>query len=409
MSLRNRCLVCLFAVGLTSSAVHADDLFSLTATGTSNTVTAGGSSVLNLVQNLSNNANQFSVLKNQNFSAAVNYVGINNAIVVNQSFDTSGNRVLNVQVPSVGLNKTFSSANGSLDTQIRDFLKKQGLAELADFQAQVDKNTFAGVMDGNPLAATSMIQDAGFQEFGLHTSPMDLAGNAFSTDGGHIVNRYWTDGGVLDAGGVSGQYVDLTIATEIHFNDIIGLTFTTPLRYEKLRSADIFMGGEVIGLPITIMPAKGGLFFWQVTPAIHGGAAGSQDFVSGGILYGAQATSSFGVHLGGFEVTLADQFGYYHGANVDIGGYHFNTNVDQAICKNGLQMSKSWGNFFLDGSGTWTNFLNDAYVKGYFTPEVGIGFKFGANNDCGLRVGYTGNFGNRYNTNGGDILLYFTR
>jgi hypothetical protein len=393
----------------TTTVARADDLFSIVATGSSNTVTAGGSSVLNLVQNLSNNSSQFSVLKNQNFNAAVNYVGISNAIVINQSFDSSGNRVLNLQVPTVGVNKTFSSANGSLETQIRNYLKRNGLADLANFQKQVNSTTFAGVMDGNPLAATSMLQDAGFQEFGLHTSPVDLGGVAFSTDGGHVVNRYWTDGGVLDAGGVSGQYVDLTFATEIHFNDILGLTFTTPLRYEKIRSADVFMGGEVIGLPITIMPAKGGLFFWQVTPAVHGGAAGSEDFVSGGIVYGAQITSSFGVHVGGLTVTLADQAGNYHGANIDIDGYHFDTQVNQTIFKNGLQATQAFGNFFLDASGTWTDLVNDAYVPGYFTPQVGIGFKFGPDNGCGLRVGYTGNFGNHYNTNGGDILLYFSR
>src|ERR1700761_4031540 len=99
MKLRNRFLVCLLTLGAIAEAANADDLFDLTAVGTNNTVKSGGSSVLNLIENLSNNSNQFASLKNQDFTAGVNYVGVNNAIVVKQSFDGSGNRIVNVQVP----------------------------------------------------------------------------------------------------------------------------------------------------------------------------------------------------------------------------------------------------------------------------------------------------------------------
>ena len=104
---------------------------------------------------------------------------------------------------------------------------------------------------------------------------------------------------------------------------------------------------------------------------------------------------------------MADTAGYYHGANLNIAGYHFDSQVNDVLFKNGLQVSKSFGNLFVDASGSWTNFTRDAYVDGYFSPEVGVGFRFGRENNCGLRVGYIGNFGNNYNTNGGNVLLYF--
>ena len=266
------------------------------------------------------------------------------------------------------------------------------------------------MIDGNPLAATALLADTGYNEFALHTSPFDLNGARFASSGGQFVTRYWTDGGVLDAGGISGQYVNFTVGNEIWFNDRIGLTFTTPLRYQTLHSADIFMGGEVVGLPIYIIPAsRDNGFSWQVTPAGHAALVGSQDLVNGGLVYGAQIDSSFSLTTNGFTFTLADEAGWFHGANLDIAGYDFNTPVDQFIFKNGLQVTKSFGDLFIDSSGSWTNFLHNTYVNGYFTPQVGIGFKFGRHNENGLRIGYEGNFGDHYSTNGGNITLYFSR
>ena len=99
------------------------------------------------------------------------------------------------------------------------------------------------MVDGNPLAADMLLADAGYQQFALHVSPFETDGQRFNSDGGagggHVVSRYWADGGVLDAGGSTGQYVDLTLATELHFNDNLALTFTTPLRYHTVKSADV--------------------------------------------------------------------------------------------------------------------------------------------------------------------------
>jgi hypothetical protein len=397
------------ALAAFQSTAIAQNLFQINANSNTTSITAGGSSLIGLVDHLSNNSQQFSSLQNQAFNANLNYAGIPSAITFQQSFDASNDRLLTVQVPSVGLDRTFNSANGSLSTQIKNFLKHDGLADLTAFQAYVSRSSPAGVVDGNPLATTALLQDAGFQEFGLHPDPFEMNGQRFTSDGGHVVSRYWADGGVLDGGGTTGTYVNLTLATEIYFNDFVGLTFTTPLRYQTLKSADIFMGGEVVGVPLQFLPAKGGPFSWQLTPAVHAGAVGSQDLVSGGLLYGGQITSSFSYYTHGFTFTLADQAGYYHGANVDIGGYNFNTPLDQWLFKNGVQVSKSFGSFFIDASGSWTDFSRDVFVKGYFTPQIGIGVKFGNDQGCGLRVGYTGNFGDHYNTNGGNVMLYFTR
>jgi hypothetical protein len=408
--MRLRCLSLMCFVALTSvSVTRADDLFSVNAVGSTSTVSSGASSLIGLVTNLTNNTNQFSSLSGQTFNANLTYAGIKNAITIEQGTDASGNKTISFQVPSTGLSKTFDAANGSLSDQLRAYLKSTGLADLAAFQASVNQSSFAGIVDGNPLAMTALLQDAGYQEFALHETPFDLDGKRNTDDGnGHFQSRFWVNGGDVDAGGTSGAYVDLTFAMELHFNDIIALTYTMPFRYQTLHSADIFMGGSILGLPITIIPARGGPITWTVTPAVQGGIGGSQDFVSGGIIYGAQIDSSLSYNLKGFTLTLADNIGYDHGADIEIAGYDFNTEVNQWIFKNGLQLSKAFGNFFIDASGTWTDFLHTAYVPGYFTPEVGVGFRFGRGNSCGLRVGFVGNYGEHYNTTGGNVLLYFS-
>jgi hypothetical protein len=398
-------LPCLFALGIRTARAAGDDLFRLNVNGTANQIKAGGSSVLSLISNLSNNEAQFAPFGNQNYTAALNYAGIPNAMKLTQSFDSSGNRIITVKVPSVGLNRTFSSANGDLGTQIKDFLKKDGLADLGRFQQIVDQTSLAGVVDGNPMAATALLADAGYQQFALHTHPG--GGSNDSSFAGHGESWYSVQGGQVDAGGVSGAYVNFDIASEYHFNDRVALAFNAPGRWLTLRGANVFMGGALLGLPINIIPSHAGNgISWQLTPAAHAGLVGSADFASGGLIYGGQVDSALNYTIDGLTFTLADQAGYFHGASLDIAGYHFATDLDQWVFKNGVQVTKTWGNFFIDASGTWTNFLHNAFVDGYLSPEAGLGFRWGKNS--GIRIAYTGNFGNHYHTNGGSVLLFFT-
>ena len=379
-------------------------LFNVSATGDNGTVRAGGNSLIPLLEDLTDGMDRFAAVGNGSFTSTVDYAGLRRAIRLDQTVAADGTRTVTLRVPSVGVNRTFSTAKGSLRDQVRDYLKDQGLADLTAFQRTVARQTAVGVVDGTPLAADSLLADAGYQQFALHVSPFETDGRRFESDGGHVVTRYSGSGGVLNANGRSGQYVDLTVATEFHFTDNIALSLTTPFRFHTIHSADVFMGGEVVGLPITILPAKGGPLFWQITPAGHAGLVGSQDLVSGGLIYGGQIDNSFGVHFGGTYVGLANEAGYFRGADLDIGGYHFNTRLDQWQFKNGLQLQQNVGGLILDLSGTWTNFLRDTFTDGYFTPEVGVGVKFG--DHAGLRVGYAGHFGNGYTTHGGSLLLY---
>ena len=398
------------ALSFFSAAAYAGSLFDVTATGSSSTVSASGSNVVNLITNLTNNDQQFSSLGNQNYSASLNYAGIPNAVHVTQTINGSGVKSVTVTIPSTGTTQTFSSANGSIGSQVNNYLKKDGLADLAAFQATVNKTSPVGVVDGNPLALTALLTDAGYQQFGQRRGAAQMNGGQIAvTDDGRGETWITINGGVLDAGGFSGDFADFTISSEYHFNKYVSLATSAPFRWMAIQGSDVYMGGFLLGLPIAFIPGQGGTgFSWQVTPVADVGGVGSEDFASGGLIYGGQINSSLSYGFGdGLTFTIADTGGYYHGENITVDGYDFTTDLNQWVLKNGLQVTKTWNNVFVDAGAAWTNFLHNTYVDGYLSPELGVGIRFGRNGSSGLRIGYLGNFGNGYHTNGGNVQLFF--
>jgi hypothetical protein len=392
-----------------STGARADGLFDVTATGTSSSASANGSNVVNLVTDLTNNDQQFSSLNGQNYSANLNYAGIPNAVHVTQTVSGSGVKTVTVSIPSTDTTKTFSSANGDIGSQVRDYLRKDGLADLAAFQQVVSRTSPAGVVDGNPLALTALLTDAGYQQFAQRRGAAQMGGGQIAvTADGHGESWFTANGGELDAGGFSGSFANFTLASEYHFNDHIALATSAPFRWETIQGSDVYMGGFLLALPIDIIPGHGGTgLSWQLTPVADGGAVGSVDFASGGIVYGGQIHSALSYGFGDLTVTLADGGGYYHGADISVAGYDFTTDLNQWVLKNGIQITKTWSNVFLDIGASWTSFLRNTYVDGYLSPELGVGIRFGRGGHSGLRIGYLGNFGNGYSTNGGNIQFFF--
>jgi hypothetical protein len=58
---------------------------------------------------------------------------------------------------------------------------------------------------------------------------------------------------------------------------------------------------------------------------------------------------------------------------------------------------------YADASITYTNFLRDAGVDSYWTPDIGVGWRFGEASQ--LRLGYHGEFGDHYTANGANLMM----
>src|SRR6476469_8464371 len=122
--------ICLKVFTITVSfatGVLAADPFSVTATTTSGTptsVTASGSSVVDLVRDVVRNESAFSSLGNRDIAANFRYAGENNAIQISKNAASTS---APVTIPSINFTKTFTGADEhDLEKQIEDFAKKNG-------------------------------------------------------------------------------------------------------------------------------------------------------------------------------------------------------------------------------------------------------------------------------------------
>jgi hypothetical protein len=139
---------------------RAGDPFTLTARttgGTPETVSASGSSAVDLANDVIKTQSQFQTLQGQAFSASLRYGGLQNAVTYSQNAaGTTGT----VSIPSIGLTKTFNAASeGDLRDQIRDYFKANGADDYARFLREINRRTVLGVTDGNPLATTALLSD----------------------------------------------------------------------------------------------------------------------------------------------------------------------------------------------------------------------------------------------------------
>lgn len=389
---------------------RAGEPFLITATTTSGTpasVSTGGSNLPNLITNVIKSESIFSSLQNRNTSATVRYGGLNDAIVVSKN---STNTSATLTLPSIGFTKTFTgSSESDLNSQIRKFAEKNGADIYGQFIRSINQSTDIGVTDGNPLAATAIFADQAYRQFGLEPAPF-----AAGTDPVNPLDQVATpnirldfNGGYSHSDSSSSYFAGGDFSLGFKFGDRVGLVFDTPFEYRNVQGADVYDIAEEVSLPIVLRKAGGNFSLgWMLTPTFTAGGAGSVDLAAGGVFLGGGITSSLSYQIAGFVVTLADSFQYFHGFPITIGAYQFDTNLDQEVLKNGLKLSKFFGNnFFLDASFTYTNFLQRADIREYWSPAAGLGFRF--NSSAGLRVGYSGDFSHDFVAHGGELQLYF--
>jgi len=398
--------LCALLITLIATNVHAADPFSLTASGNSATITANGNNLVDLAGNLIDSKDQFASLNNQNVSGSLRYGGLNNAVLFSRN---AAGTSATLTIPSTGFTRTFSAATqAQLEDQVVDFFKQDGADAYAKFLSEIDEKTSLGVNDGNQQATTAMLADMGFYRFGFITRrPGDESiplptGVDFKLSGGVSSANAGTD----DSQDLNGWYGQADMGLSFRFGDRFALTWANGFRYREVEGAAIYNYGTTIALPIAIIPGNEGGFSWRVTPAFVGGFGGSWDLAAGGILVGGQLTNSMSIHAGGWSVTMGNQIGFYNGVPVTFSDFDFQTDVDQTIVKNGLQVARDLGDgAFIDVGVAYTNFLEDAFVDNYISPDLGIGFRLGGSV---LRIGYHGDFADNFTLHGANATLVFS-
>ncbi len=390
-------------------SIACGEPFLITAQSTSGpaqTINVTGSSLPDLVSNLIKDQAQFSTLQNQALSATVKYGGVSNAITFSKN---AGSTSATIRLPGIGFTKTFTAKNqDDLEHQIKDFARKNGADIYGNFLRSINASSDIGVSDGNPLAATALLARQSYTQFGIQPTPWrPNEGVPDPLDEVATPNmRLDFNGGYSHSDTGSSYFISGAFSAGARFSDRVGLVFTTPFTYRNVQGADVYNLGEEISLPLLLVQPRGRVnASWLLTPTFFAGAAGSVDLASGGTFLGGGLTSSFSFSAGGFLFTIADQADYFRGFPIHIGQYKFKTNLDQEMLKNGGKISKFFGNnLFIDAGLTYSNFLERAAVKEFWSPEAGLGFRFGPNSGC--RIGYAGDFGHDFIVHGGEIQFY---
>ncbi len=390
----------------TGVVARANDPFLLTArteSGVPTSVSASGSSVVDLVDDLVNTRSDFVLVAGRPFAASLQYGKIEDAVLFQQN---GSGTAATLTIPSTGFTRTFTGSDADdVYDQIREFLVKEGDSEYAAFLRTINERSLLGVTDGNPLAATALLSNGTFTRFGLERGA--LAPPAGISDG--FGARYDVRAGIASTDEGDGYFVGTALSTLLRFNERVGLAFALPLGFRKVEDADIYHVGAEIALPLVLVAPDSGNVIWQLTPAFLAGASGSEDLAAGGTLLGGSLTSSLRLHLGSPRLiaTVANQFSFFEGSPLNIGEYEFDTDLSQQVVKTGVRLAWFFSDgAFLDGSITHTAFLQDAAVDDYLSPGAGIGFYLNRRHTSGVRFAYQADLADEYTAHSGTVQLY---
>ena len=375
--------------------IQADPLFGVTVTDGTNTINVTGSSVFDLADDIFDRQGEFQQFDNTDFTASIDYAGLDDAIIVNGDAD---GQTVTIDIPSIGFSRTFNDPD-----EAEDFLRQEGAGVIADFIRVTNEQTLVGVTDGNPAALTATLSDDAFRNFGEFRNPFGtyvqgadgsrlyFAATSISTDVGD---------GYLIQGALSGGF---------KFTDNVGLSISLPGTFRDIEGSQTFSVGAQLGIPIKLTPETDDdqPFWWQITPYGLAAVGGSQDQLAGGVILGGGLVNFIGFKLGDFTVHSGQQVAFYDGTPIEYDDFEFETDVSQTIAR--VSLGGTYGGFdnglFVTGGVIYTDFLDDAGVDNYLSPFAGVGLKLGKRSS--FRIGYRGDFGDGYTAHTGEIELRF--
>jgi hypothetical protein len=128
--------------------------------------------------------------------------------------------------------------------------------------------------------------------------------------------------------------------------------------------------------------------------------SGSEDYLTGSVIYIGALTSMLSYSLGRYKLTLGNHISFLEGQNIEVDDYSVGGEVSQRILKNGLKLTIPFaGRWVAEGYGIRTDFLNDAAVESYWTAGIQFGMRLfgGRTSNSGVLIaGIVGDFGDDY-------------
>ena len=437
------------AAGLLSvSPAPAQELFSITATGNGvNTVSATGSNVLDLSESAIETFDAFSSLDGQNVVATLDYAGVpNTARFTINAAETNAT----LEFPNIGFSRTFIGSDADdLADQIEDFIEDDGADVYARVLEDLNRRSVAAVLDGNPFATTALLARHTFDLYGVGT-PGPAWANPYRFEyqpapgngprpepyrDGYVAawddpyaDDYDDDDGAnfgwyavnprfssIEAGPFDGTSGGVDLAGGLNFNATFGIAAGVTLQYVDYEDTEVFHSSGHFALPINLIPRnRAHPVSWQVTPFFTTGVGGSIDAAAGGAYLGGGGATNLRLQLGDLAaLTLAGQIVYFDGQDIEYDDYEFQTDLGQTLVSAGALLTflldGTDGHAYLTGGATYFEYLDDAAVQRWISPEIGLGWRF--NDNFRLQGSYRPTFGDAgdddYIAHTGQVNLVF--
>jgi hypothetical protein len=148
--------------------------------------------------------------------------------------------------------------------------------------------------------------------------------------------------------------------------------------------------GLDVGLPWTIISARDeSRWRWMVTPL--GGIMGraSVDGANGALIYTFGLANRVEYEISdSLRVGVGSQIGTFHDIGITIGDIDIKRDIDQRVVKNGINLTKDWSKWTLEGHVIDTRFLEDAAIKDYQTYGGAAIYNFSKSFYAGVGVDY---------------------
>jgi len=385
----------LAALAVSCGALLAADPIEITGTSPMGQFQASAKSLPSLVGDLIKGSGRFGNLQNEPFMADLRYYNQQQALHfdVTQAQPNEWRAVLTTPFKAGLINRTFVAASREeLNTQIEDYLKKEGTTDLATWLKTLSQGTPFGVGAGNPNSTTALQASSLYNEYGFspvqtgaeREDPEDQAGMmGFSIMG---------DVGFIRAQGYTAKTYSVCPFVPFRLSSRVRLDVGVPLNYTEVEGAQIFRAGLQLGMPILLKKRnirEGERLRWQVAPSGSISAAGTADMLDGGLIAGAGLTSQLAYDFGGIEVSMGNQFNVFQSLPVTVANYTFDPRLSSQIIKNGLKIGVPIAShWYVEAYAIDTELLGDArYLSRYTTLGGGVGYRANTKKRGYLMVG----------------------
>jgi hypothetical protein len=357
---------------LSAAAAHAGDLYEVNLTSDGSNVSRGFNTANQAIDQFKNGglANVLPSYTDTSIaSGVVNFQGL----TVLAAYNSTGT-TLNFQVPSLGINQSFTGATRD-DSQhmLLDYLEKGN--EFGNIMKALVATSPVDPIAGNPTSLQTSMVDQGF----------DSAFNAPIGGSGQTVGQ--------SALGIEyGHFTDADTSTNSYtvplgHSFVLGpqgsgysLNVDAPLTYQNTQGAQTGAASLGLGLTIPVTPN------WYVTPRIAGGVTGSLDLAAAAALVSGSVTSSYRFIYRGYGFIIGNMIGYSHSLDVSVSSYSANPNIENTFTKDGVMVDIPTSKLgfevpYLHGSSLQLFVTDTAFIGGtklYENNFQEVGFNIGS-------------------------------